>query len=196
MGPINWGNIQQIETRNYICGYCGRDIASNRGITGSYSIDDGPRRGVSRTAYIYICHRCGGSTFFDHSRQVPGPLYGRDVDSLPENIRLLYSEARNCMSVGASTASVLCCRKLLMNIAVAKGAKEDQKFVQYVEYLTDHGYVPPDGKEWVDHIRKMGNEATHEIAIVDFNKAGELLTFMEMILIFIFEFPAIMKGKA
>ena len=41
-----------------------------------------------------------------------------------------------------------------MNIAVAKGAPEGLSFIKYVEYLSENNYVPPDGKEWVDHIRK------------------------------------------
>ena len=82
-----------------------------------------------------------------------------------------------------------------MNIAVSKGAKEGLKFIEYVEHLSDVGYVPPDGKDWVDHIRKKGNEATHEISIMDKEGAEELITFIEMLLKFIYEFPQIMKIK-
>ncbi len=77
-----------------------------------------------------------------------------------------------------------------MNIAVAKGAKPNQHFVEYVQYLSEKGYVPPDGKEWVDDIRKKGNEATHEIADMTLDDAQELLVFLEMLLIFLYEFPA------
>ncbi len=54
-----------------------------------------------------------------------------------------------------------------MNIAVEQGAKEGLRFIEYVNYLSDEGYTPPNGKHWVDHIRKKGNEATHEIAIMN-----------------------------
>jgi hypothetical protein len=37
-----------------------------------------------------------------------------------------------------------------MNIAVAEGADEGKRFIEYVEYLADNGYVPPGGKGWVD----------------------------------------------
>jgi len=50
------------------------------------------------------------------------------------------------MSVNAYTASVLCCRKLLMNLAVSKGAKEGENFFKYVDYLATKGYIPPNGK--------------------------------------------------
>jgi hypothetical protein len=50
--------------------------------------------------------------------------------------------------------------------------------------------VPPNGKGWVDHIRKKGNEATHEIVLMKKDDALELISFAEMLLKFIYEFPA------
>lgn len=76
-----------------------------------------------------------------------------------------------------------------MNISVSLGASEGLKFIEYITYLSDKGYVPPNGKHWVDHIRKKGNEATHEIALMTEADARELLQFIEMLLRFIFEFP-------
>ena len=59
----------------------------------------------------------------------------------------------------------------------------------YVEYLSNKGYVPPNGRGWVDHIRKKGNEANHEIVLMKKEDAEELILFSEMLLKFIFEFP-------
>lgn len=78
-----------------------------------------------------------------------------------------------------------------MNLAVGLGAGPDLKFIQYVEYLASQGYVPPNGKHWVDHIRQKGNEATHEIALMTEKESRELLLFIEMLLRFIYEFPAL-----
>lgn len=80
-----------------------------------------------------------------------------------------------------------------MNIAVVQGAKEGLKFIEYVNYLSNNGYTPPNGKHWVDHIRKKGNEANHEISLMNENDAKELLVFTEMLLKFIYEFPAIIN---
>ncbi len=82
-----------------------------------------------------------------------------------------------------------------MNIAVAKGATAGNTFISYVEYLSNQNYIPPDGKEWVDIIRTKGNEATHEINIFEREDAEELLLFAEMLLRFIYEFPARLKRK-
>jgi hypothetical protein len=98
-------------------------------------------------------------------------------------------------SSGAYPAAVLACRKLLRHIAVSKGAPSGAKFVDYVEFLAANNYVPPSAKEWVDHIRKKGNEANHEITIMGRDEAEELITFSEMLLKLVFEFPAAMLRK-
>ena len=111
------------------------------------------------------------------------------MEHVPGNVDTLYDEARTCFAATAYTASVLLCRKLLMNIAVTVGAGAGLKFIEYVEYLAANGYVPPNGKGWVDHIRQKGNEATHEIQIMGEQEAKDLISFSEMLLKFIFEFP-------
>ena len=77
-----------------------------------------------------------------------------------------------------------------MNIAVQQGAKEGLKFIEYVDHLAATGFIPPNGRGWVDHIRRKGNEATHEIALMSQADAEELIAFTEMLLKFIYEFPA------
>ncbi len=76
-----------------------------------------------------------------------------------------------------------------MNIAVDKGAAAGESFLQYIEYLDQEGYLPPDGKEWVDYIRKRGNEANHEIHLMNAEDAQALIDFVEMLLKFIYQFP-------
>ena len=75
-----------------------------------------------------------------------------------------------------------------MNIAVDKGAAAGESFLQYIEYLDQEGYLPPDGKEWVDYIRKRGNEANHEIHLMNAEDAHALIDFVEMLLKFIYQF--------
>jgi hypothetical protein len=114
---------------------------------------------------------------------------GSPVEGLPDEIRTLYDEAR-ITAAGAYTAAVLCCRKILMHVAVSCGAEENQSFLDYVEYLAARGYVPPNGRGWVDHIRLRGNEANHEIRLMVKSDADELISFTEMLLRFVYEFPS------
>ncbi len=76
-----------------------------------------------------------------------------------------------------------------MHIAVDLKAAEGLSFLDYVEYLAAKGYVPPNGKAWVDHIRKKGNEANHEIVLMEKQDSEQLIDFVEMLLKFIYEFP-------
>ncbi len=82
-----------------------------------------------------------------------------------------------------------------MHIAVEQGAKAGESFIGYVEFLANNGYVPPNGKAWVDHIRKKGNEVNHEIKLISPDDATELISFSEMLLKFIYEFPGRVPGK-
>lgn len=77
-----------------------------------------------------------------------------------------------------------------MNIAVDKGEPAGQTFAKYIDFLETNHYTPPNSKDWVDMIRKKGNEATHEIHETPQAEALEILGFVEMLLKFIFEFPA------
>ncbi|MEX0983670.1 MAG: DUF4145 domain-containing protein [Actinomycetota bacterium] len=127
--------------------------------------------------------------FIRNVKQFPGVAPGGGIEGVPQAVGEAYEEARDAMAAGSNTASVLMSRKLLMNIAVAQGADEGKTFVEYVEHLAKDGYVPPNGKGWVDHIRSKGNEATHEVKIMSAEDAKELITFTEMLLRFIYEFP-------
>jgi len=180
---VSWEATQNIVAKTYICGYCGKAVASERGWQTS-SFNSYPFR-----AQVYICPLCRQPSYFYGEEQTPGVAYGNEVSHLPTDIADLYRDARNSVAVGANTASVLTCRKLLMNIAVAQGAEEGKSFLHYVEFLASKGYVPPNGRGWVDHIRKKGNEANHEIVLMSKPDAEELILFSEMLLKFVYEFP-------
>ena len=177
---MGWYNLNNIGPRQFRCGHCGYSVANDKG----YFTDSNQLR------RIYVCPNCDKPTFFDGEvRQFPSVAPGNEVQHLPLELEQLYREARDCCSVSAFTASVLTSRKMLMNIAVHQGAKEGLKFIEYVEYLAANGFIPPNGKVWVDHIRRKGNEATHEISLMTEPDAETLVAFTEMLLKFIYEFP-------
>ena len=188
---INWNKTDNLVSMHYTCGYCGNSIASNKGYIGN-SYD-----GVT-TVIIYICHKCGCPTYFDHqNNQTPGALIGNQVMHIDdEGITNLFLEARKCFSYGAFTSSVMCSRKLLMNIAVSQGAKEGLSYLDYVNFLNDNNYIPPKGKKWVELIRRVGNDANHKIELKTELQAKKILIFIEMLLRFIYEIPGIMEEGA
>jgi hypothetical protein len=188
---LRWEAVQAIPSQSYTCAFCGRPLASEKGwlARSSYSNDI--------AGYVCICHFCQRPTYIDEDqKQHPGVAYGNSVSGITDSgVETLYEEARRAYSASAFTAAVLACRKLLMHIAVSKGAAPGEKFIKYVEYLAKNNYVPPDARSWVDHIRTKSNEANHEIVLMAAEDAEELLAFSEMLLKVIFEFPAAVKRR-
>lgn len=182
---FGWYNTSSIGNHGWDCGYCGRRVGGDVG----YHDDTMP---VNKR--IYICPHCMNPTAFVRDgdgivRQYPGAVYGNEVENLPSSVGALYNEVRRCIQYTSYTSAVLAMRKLLMHVAVEQGAEENQKFIEYVNFLDGNGWIPPSGKEWIDEIRKTGNEATHEIVLMNEDDAKQLLDFTEMLLKIIYEFP-------
>lgn len=114
---LSWQNVNDLPSRSFKCGHCGNALASEKGWY-AYGPDGG------RHGYVYLCHYCTKPTFFDSDgTQWPGVAFGSSVKDIPDrSVVELYEEARRATSAGSYTAAVLCCRKLLMHIAVSKGA--------------------------------------------------------------------------
>lgn len=187
----NWKSQQDLPNESFVCGFCNTRVSSNRG----YLLATHRDASGTKIGGLYICPNCGGPVFFmPNGSRFPTPALGNTVQHVPTDLYALYEEARRCTSQNCFTAAVLLCRKMLMNIAVQQGADEGLKFIEYVTFISDKGFVPPNGKHWVDHIRKKGNEATHEIAVMGEQDAKELISFIEMLLRFIYEFPSMVPA--
>src|ERR1700752_1629411 len=173
-----WVKHQQLGVRSYRCGYCSDQVASEKG----YKLTIHGDGSGQQIGALHVCPRCNYPTLFLPSgMQLPGEAVGRDVKHVPADVDALYHEARRSATEGCHTGAVLLCRKILMNLAVGLGATTDLKFIEYVQYLSDKGFVPPGGKHWVDHMRRKGNEATHEIALMGAAESKDLLLFLEML---------------
>lgn len=185
-----WFNVDDLKTKVYKCGYCGKEVATNQG----YRYFESNGYVIEAVQHIYICHNCNSPTYFDNwGQQTPGYEYGDEVQYLSEVVSLMYNEARKCFAIDAYTSAVLCCRKLLMNVACEKGAPVNKKFEEYVDYLNDNGYIPPDGKAWVDRIRKLGNQATHKLETKSKEDAELAIKFTGMLLRLVYEFPKLLE---
>lgn len=187
-----WEYIQIIPSESFVCGNCGKLVASNQGYENATKH---PQKGRSVMARIHVCHFCNKPTYLKGSgrdkEQVPGSSFGEFVRYIEtEEVQKLYDEARSCVKVGAYTASAVCCRKLLMNLAVSKEAEEDKSFAYYVTYLAKQGFLPTKSEAWLTYIKDKGNEANHEIRIMSAEEAEQLIEFTGMILKIMYEFPA------
>ena len=191
-GAANWKNLQDLPNRSFVCGYCNVYVSSVKG----YALRLFADSSGYQIGGVYICPNCGGPVFISsNANQYPSPPFGRPVQFVPDDLNRIYEEARRCTKENCYTAAVMLCRKILMYIAVNKGAEERLSFVEYINFLADRGFIPPDGKPWVDHIRKKGNDASHTIELMDKNDAEMLIRFVEMLLRFIYEFPSMVPKE-
>lgn len=173
-----WKDTVKLPSISFTCGYCGAKTGNNRGY--HYGYDD--------KYAIYICPNCGCPCFKDGELMKPESSYGEPMNGLPDTVQSIYDEARNSFKVGAYTGVILICRKILANVAVYYGAKDGDKFVNYVDYLVDKGYVPPKSKDWIDKIRLEGNKATHNHTAKNKDDAKRILDFVQMLLLINFKF--------
>lgn len=109
---------------------------------------------------------------------------------LPREIHDIYEEARHAAGGEAPTGAVLLCRTLLAHIAVEKGAdKGKTTFNEYIGFLLEKGYLPPEARPWVDSIREKANEATHDLTLFTPRDAYVIVQLVELMLRVIYIAP-------
>ena len=179
---LEFGNIQKQNAYSLKCGWCDTVVSPNEGyeVTSNNNV----------IGYIYVCPNCGEVILYNYlyGDTFPQAKYGESFKKLPKDVNKLYEECRDCYSVGAYTSVLLLARKLLMHIAVDCGAEEDKSFAEYVNYLDENHFVPPNSKNLLDFIRKQGNEPNHQIVIKKEEDAKKILKFLSIILAFVYEF--------
>lgn len=163
----------------YTCGHCNTKV-SGAVVCGYYQKDP---------SVIWLwCTNCGdGSVLAKDGNVYPGVPFGPNIEGLSDDIAKAYAEARNCMSFKAFTSCELICRKILMHVAVEKGAKEEDSFVSYINHLESTGFITPPMKKWVDLIRDHGNKSTHTLEAADKSRAESTLMFTAELLRLIYE---------
>lgn len=189
--PIVYQHSLPVQSNELVCGYCGHNIAPHDGYKITIDTSTDSIQHIVTIGYIYECPHCKNPIiYFPKTKiSIPGAKYGRDVKNLPPNIKTLYDECRICYANQCYTSAQMIARTLLMHIAVEQGAEENKNFAYYVEFLDTHGFIPPNGKKWVDFIRTSGNVANHEIVIKDMDETKKVLSFLSALLMFIYELP-------
>jgi hypothetical protein len=172
----SWQNLASLSPKTYLCGYCGTKTGTSHGY---YT------HPISHT--VYICTNCGLPTLLFGDLQIPGADASIQFNNLPDDIDKVYKEITSSIQNLNNTAAVLLSRKLLMHIAVEQGADEGKKFIDYVQFLSSKGFVPPNADKLLDFIRKVGNEKNHEIKLATAIEALKVLKFVESILQFAYE---------
>lgn len=146
------------------------------------------------------CVQCGTAQVDNDGALAPGAMPLRNPAGVTGVELAAWQEARECLAVGANTAAVMMCRKLLFHVAVAHGLSEKNDkgrsptFVEAVDHLEGEGLITKRMRPWVDRIKDVGNEANHEIAPVSPAVALDVATFTEQLLRLTYEMDALMAG--
>jgi hypothetical protein len=185
--PMKWQDVKLVPAGDWCCWSCGKEVGANQGYL--MDLEGSP----SAPTCIRICPRCTAPTYFSGRLIAPQPLLGRTVEHLPSDIGVLYNESKRAAQAGCPTAAVMVCRKILSHVAVERGAPEGS-FREHVEYLAREGYIPPNAKNWVDYVRKRGNEANHEILLMSKADADGVLTLTEALLRSVYELPSMVPN--
>jgi hypothetical protein len=167
---------------DYTCGHCGTKVSGA-------VIAAGINRHIGTVETRWLqCPSCyEGSVQVSGGEVYPGVPFGPVLEGLPPETESAYSEARRCLSVNADTAAEVMCRKILMHIAVDKGASEGKSFASYIDYLAKEGYVTPPMEPWVKLIKDHGNMANHELEPPDRRRAEGTLLFTVQLLRAVYE---------
>lgn len=193
MFDYEWlGRDAHSSTQSYLCPYCNQLVA---GIKEKVIVFHGSSPGGHPTNtdsyYVLKCPACDMPAIYDVCSKTTSPAGKalKDVKHLPESIKKAYDEVSRAIGAQCYTSAVVYARTVIAHIAVDLGADDDLSFVKYVEYLSKNGYTPPNAKDWIDKIRLMGNEATHDLVFWDKDAAETIGKFLMYLLIFIYELP-------
>jgi len=179
-GDSSWRNEEILVSLSFTCWNCNNQVASDKGYK---THNDNLRK------KIYLCPHCHAPNVFDVAgKSILSPLPGKEIKKLPENIKNVYDEVRKCMQSNSFTGAVMLMRKIIMNIAVHEGAEKNKRFAEYVDYLCDNGIVHKKSKKKADSVRKLGNDANHEIENRTQEEAQNFFEFIELLLMANYEF--------
>jgi len=142
--------------------------------------------------HIYKCSRCCMPVTIGQDGSIIPPslfLPFEDVKHLPENIDRMYAECRKTFSSECYCSAIMVARTLMMHVAVDKGAAQNLKFVEYIDYLEHEGFISSRNRTWVDRIRVIGNHYIHEVDEATKEKAEHSIVFVSQLLKNVYELP-------
>lgn len=179
------------------CPHCGHQHA----LVVAAQVDGNYQQQPQLTAW-YRCVACQAGYVREAGVVYPGGKPLRTPQGVPADEVKVWEEARDCLGVGANTAAVMLCRKLLFHVAVTHGlAPANSKgfapgFAECAEYLQGHGLVTPKMMKWVERIKEVGNDANHKLVPITAEQARDVATFTEQLLVLAYELDVRMDAAA
>ncbi len=177
------------------CPYCGQ----SRALVVAAETDGNYKQHHSLTTW-FRCVSCRKGYVRQNGAIQPGVKPLRTPMGVPGAEASVWEEARTCLGVGAHTAAVMLCRKLLFHVAVTHGlAPTNEKgfapgFAECAKHLQNQGLVTPRMMKWVERIKDVGNDANHALLPIAAAQALDVAAFTEQLLILTYELDARMEA--
>lgn len=153
---------------------------------------------IGAETYWLRCLNCGRAHVLVDDVLSPGASPLATPLGLVGEAAAAWREICDCLSVGAYTAAVMLCRKLLLHVAVGNGlamaGTKSPTFAEAVDHLEAQGVITAKMKPWIDRIREVGNEANHELPAISEAEALDVGRFTEQLLRLAYEMDHLMRG--
>jgi len=181
------------------CGNCGADQMIVVGATNGATINDGYLR---PDVQWLRCVRCSHGVVVNGGQispavmplDIPGGLAADDLAS--------WVEVRSCLSVGAFTAAVMMCRKLLFHMAVTHGLPQKNtrdkapSFAEALDHLQSEEVITKMMRPWADKVKDVGNSANHELPAIVKEQAMDVAQFTRELLYLAYTLPSMVPDAS
>jgi len=148
------------------------------------------------------CVRCLNGVVVNNGRispavmplDIPGGLAADDLAS--------WVEVRSCLSVGAFTAAVMMCRKLLFHMAVTHGLPQKNardkapSFAEALDHLQSEEVITKMMRPWADKVKDVGNSANHELPAIVKEQAMDVAQFTRGLLYLAYTLPSMVPDAS
>lgn len=193
LGEVASGQLVAKDTIAYTCGGCGKQVHAKVVAKATYADTDVNLVG---TAYWCVCP-CAEPTVIkmqtapsQQMYQCPLPIEYATGANWPPDLERLFVEASASFSARAYTASAMVCRKILMAVACKNGDADGKAFTAYVDHIVNNVVPIPSARNAIDAIRRIGNDANHDVSFVSEGEARRALGIATYILNATYSLPS------
>ena len=116
-------------------------------------------------------------------------------DHVPEDITYFYQQAVDNLKPGSWDSAALMGGKVLETTFKTKFPEVTGKFYNRIETLANDHILIESMKEWAHEIRLVRNEAAHSTERIEEQDARDLMSFVEVLLMYIFTLPGMLANR-
>jgi hypothetical protein len=177
------------------CTNCEAVVDATEIASHGYAFQVGDDLSIDACVWLVKCPRCDRPmlAYQDEADEQPQRIFppmDRNLHhSVPEAIRVAFTEARACFRARAFTAASIMCRKTLEGICSEHGVGSSGTLATRLEKLKEDGVIENRLFDWAEELRMAGNEAAHGVKFVVLREdARNTLEFTEALIEYVFTY--------